>query len=339
MPKTYTHTEIHSAVMAGRRYQPLLRTLGFGSQKLADGDKINFDSATDNLTIAPLVHREAVGQVLSSRGYETTSLTPAYTKPKMSVRYNELSVAPFGTDPKANISEKAKFAQVLTMKAQELDTKISRLQDYMAAKLLVDGKVDITSDSYGNYLLDFQRPAGNSAVPSTLWDATGASPIEDVEAHANKMDKPVASIVVGSLAWSLWRKDPKFNNTIDLNLNSMGHDIMELSGGQMPIDRSWRKVGYHAGLGVNIYLDNTKVEVGGTLELQVPANVVLFIPAPEYGVFGFGQIHDVGAGFKAMPIFWKNYITTDPAIPFIQAHCAPVPFHTNIQSTGKLTVT
>ncbi len=342
MQYPYNHLKIIGALKHERKFSSLLMKLMMGRVLKSDKKTVGFDSVAEDLRIAPLMQPLGEGGVLDKRGYETTTLTPAYTKPKLPITYEELIARKPGQQINGQDSTARRYAEVLKENAQILDGRIERLKAYMLAQLINLGKVSITSPLYGNYLIDFQRPSANTKILTggARWGETGVKPMEDVEDFVQLMNRPIRAIVFGKKAWRLYAKDEDRRTwSMNVNLARLGKtDKLAVDPIQFE-EKLWRKVGHQDLLGVDLYVDMSYVhdEAGNRVQLLDDYGIQ-FIPRASLGVMGYGAIQDPKAKFKAYEIFYKTYELDDPAIPFVQAQSAPVPFHTDMASTGYMRV-
>lgn len=337
----YNHTKIIGAIKTNRKFDSLLMRVMMGLTLPSDKGTVGFDQYAGDMRIAPLMQPTGTGQVMSKEGYETVTLTPAYTKPKMSIKYQELIARPAGVTINGQVSTKKRYAQVLKENAQLLDGKIERLKAFMLSQLAVTGKIDITSPLYGNYTIDFQRPAQNTSLLAgpLRWGEAGISPVDTLEAFIGLMNRPARTIIMGATAWQLYRRDPILKDwMIAKNQERVGNpDKLALNPIQYE-DVAYRKVGHHNLLGCDIYVDSSFVEIDGNKTMLLDPAGVLVIPEKNLGVMGYGAIQDAKAKFSPFEIFYKTYELDDPGIPFVQAQSAPVPFHMDIESTGYMKV-
>lgn len=338
----YNHLKIIGAIGTHRKFDSLLDRLLIGKTLFSDKNEVGFDSFEDDLQIAPLMLPKGSGGVEVKEGYETTTLSPAYTKPKMSICYQELTARARGTAINSQVPTHVRYAQVLQENARILEGRIMRLKAYMLSQLIKTGKVDITSPLYGNYLLDFQRDAANTVIlaGAARWTVSGVSPMDSLEEKLDTLKRPARAIIFGSAAWALYRRDPLFKDMISKRYSDgrlSGNHSLE-DGPIQYEDKLWRYVGHHDSLGVDLYKDSSYVTVSGSDVPLIDPYEVQIIPQADLGVWGYGAIQDVKAEFKAFDIFFKTYELNDPGIPFLQAQSAPVPFHMDINSTMSLTV-
>lgn len=74
--------------------------------------------------------------------------------------------------------EKMILAQVATIKRNH--DAIDNSVILMAVDLLKTGKYTLQSDDYDRNEVDFKRTAALNYTPSTLWNANGATPVDDI---------------------------------------------------------------------------------------------------------------------------------------------------------------
>ena len=337
----YEHIKLIGAIKNYRKFDSLLMRLLMGKTLFSDKNTVAFDTVTDDLTIAPLVRPATPGLIQGKEGYETVTLSPAYTKPKMSVNFSEVIARPAGAQINSNLSNKARYKQILKEDVRLIDGRVERLKAYMLSQLVNDGKVEIMSPQYGNYLLDFQRDAGLTSVlaGALRWGEPGVKPVDDLEDFVGLMDRPTRAIVFSPEAWALYRRDNDIKDWLSKdNLSRLGKaDKLAINPIQYE-EVMWKRVGSHDLMGVDLYVDSSYVMIGGVKTRLVPAHGIQIIPEKNLGVMGYGAIQDSKAKFQAYELFMKTFEMDDPGVPFILGQSAPVPFHTAINATGYLQV-
>ena len=343
MPDLYTHPEIVTTIQTGRGYQPLWTQVGIGSAIFSEAESVGFEKVASHMTIAPIVVPETKGIPLKTQGSETVTLMPAYTKPQYLVRHNDVIARPSHFCPAAMPNKASKYRDALVTHANNLNSAVNRLKDYMTAQVFINGKVSITARNGANYNIDFNRPSANekTLAAAKKWTAADVSPRDSLSEFIDGLDKPTATVIFDAKSWLLFKADKGLKDDLDLNYrHPSGVSTVDNTNVQMPVDKGWRYLGYWASMGVDLYLEKSKLPTGngGALENIMPDNTVICLPAASYGVMGYGSIQDPAADYSALPIFFKQFMENDPAIPVIQAQSAPVPFCTSIESTGKLIV-
>ena len=322
--QTYDTVTLGAVVRALPRALPFLLEKFFPTVRLFNGKKIAFDDIATDRRIAPFVSPVEAGQVVSARGSVMKDFTPAYIKPKHLVDPNRIVDRLPGESIGGDITIGGRRDTVIADNLRmERDAILYRLE-WMAAKVVLDGKVTISGEKYPTVEVDFGRdPALTKVLTGTaLWtDTVNSDPIEDIENWSSEKDGPTTDIPMGKAAWAAFRKHPKVKDVLDTNIRGT---------------ESWLEIGPGAGEDVRlagilsgtmrVWVYSAEYEDDdGNYVPYVPDNRVILSSPALQGVRAYGAIMDGEANYQAVEYFLKHWVTNDdPFAEYTMTQSAPL---------------
>ena len=194
----------------------------FPNRPVFDRDDVPLAEVTAEHDLAPLVSPQQPGKPFdTTQSGEVRTVKPAYYKPKNQVtpaetfeialleRLRTAGIISTGNQ-KLSDQEKMLISQVAVMKRNH--DAIDNSVILMAVDLLKTGKYTLQSDDYDRNEVDFKRTAALNYTPSTLWNANGATPVDDIRRMLERQleaDGGEAEVALMSgLVWqSLWNNE------------------------------------------------------------------------------------------------------------------------------------
>ncbi len=295
-------------------------------------EEVHFDSDNKPRRIAPFVHPLKEGRLIESEGYVTSTLKPAYLKPKTVFDATRPLKRIMGEPITGAMSPEARMSALVSQDLMDHINMIRRRKEVMAGEALTAGTVTIAGDGYPSQVVNFGRAAGHSIDLSggaAEWGDAGISPVENIETWSELVLKTsgagVTDVVFTPSAWSLFRADTKFAQAVDLL--RAGSDAVNYSAristglnylGQMGQRRLW------------IYYDWYVNEAGTEVPIIADNRVILGSASIE-GVQLHGAIKDHQAGYVATEYWSKSWVQEDPSVRYLMTQSAPLvaPFRAN----------
>lgn len=321
------------------------RNLLFPQVVTFEDEYIDFEKIREGRKLAPLVVPMAQGRPVYSEASQLTRLKPAYLKPKDPVspgrvikrRPGENLFAPNNMSPQQRYN--AIIGDILRAHRETID----RREEWMAAKAIIDGKVLLEAEDFPTTLVDYQRESSHTVTltGAQAWNAPGyaGSRMDDLQQWIDRVRRakfggPVNRLTVGAGVLEYLLKDDDVKRQLDTQVRGTNAD---LNTGL----RAGEYVEYIGKLGPNLELwvntDFFEDETGSAQPFLEEGDVVLSGPS-VMGVRCFGAILDAKAGFNAMTVFPKMWMSEDPAVTFVMSQSAPLPVPVNPNCTLKATV-
>ncbi len=321
----------------------------FGRQINFTTEDIMFDKVTGTRRLAPFVSPVVQGRVMRTRGFETKTFRPAYTKPKHVVDPNRQFSRMAGEALGGSSTPDARWNAAVAENLREERSAIQRLWNWMAAMAVIDGEVTIAGEDYPTSVVSFGRDAGLTVAlaADARWGEVAADPLGDIadlrKLAFEKSGSPITRLTMGLDAFDLFFADEKvaallktelgaIPRTSDSTLSAMG------SPGQ-PFEYRGVLQGANGQGRLEIYTYNEQYEDedGVTQSIMSSYDVVGTGPGLN-GTRCFGAIRDKRAGLQALPIFPKMWDQEDPSVTYTMTQSAPLMVPGNPDNSFKITV-
>jgi hypothetical protein len=303
---------------------------------------ISIDVKQGGQRLAPFVSPCVEGRPVRRDGFETRTFMPAYIKPKMPLTPCDVMTRRPGEAFMGSMSASDRMALQISDDLRSMMDRIENRIEWMAAKTLTFGFVDVVGDGYPLTRVDFLRPATNQTIlaGANLWSATTSVPIQNIESWATAVSLAqggtVTDIVLGSNVFAQLSKHADFKAFYNFQqplggplpniLPSVMDDDGKIYRGYLGSFRLWS---YNA-----TYLD----ELTGLSTFYIPANDVILIARQSLeGRRAFGAIQD-SQSLQAVPFFPKQWENNDPSIVFTMVQSAPLTIPGNVNSVFRATV-
>ena len=306
------------------RFQPFLLSLFFPTTRLFDSKKIAFDDIAEDHRIAPFVSPIEAGQVMHDRGSTLKDFMPAYIKPKHLVDPMRVLDRRPGEAIGGAMAPNARRNAVITDNLMKEREAIMKRLEWMAAQVMLTGKVVVSGEKYPTTEVDFGRTAALTKVltGAALWTDDASTPLDDIEDWSGELAGPSSDIIMGADAWKAFRKRADVKEALDTQIRGT-QSSLEIGAG----NGEWYQLkGTLSGtIRVWVYSAYYEAEGTGTPTKYVPDNRVILSSQALRGIRAFGAIRDGDAGYQAMEMFPKNWTTNDdPFAEYTMTQSAPL---------------
>lgn len=316
-------------------FEPFLLNMFFPHLVTFGTSTISFDDVAEDMRLAPFVSPLVAGKVMKTKGGNLKTFKPAYLKPKDVVDPERVLMRRPGEAIGGQMSPQARRNAIIADILSSHRKKILRRIEFMAAQVLLKGKVIVEGEDYPTVEVDYGRDAANTValVGNARWGEATATPLDDIENWAAQAEAPITTLVMDRHAYRNFAKNVDVKNVLDGRRNSrstleVGPDTGRLYSykGTLSGDLEvWVYSGY--------YRDDTGKKIP-----FLPENTVIAGSAALDGVRAFGAIMDAEAGYQALEMFPKNWISHDPAVEFVMTQSAPLPIPRRVDAVVAATV-
>lgn len=303
--------------------------LCFPRQQNFDTDTIDFDMVDKQRILAPFVAPTVAGKVMKQHGFTTKQFRPAYVKTKGTVDPRRVFKRMAGEAYTGTMSpNERRQAIIADMLGEHLEAH-TRRREWMAVNALVEDQVVVSGEDYPTQTVTFGR-AANQKVALTgtaAWGESAAAILDNIELWSERVFEASGyaptHLIMGLTAWSKFRKDANVQKALDINFRggTSGINVFEAGNGQYAQYRGMFGTG---SLQVWTYNDTYIDEAGNSQPMMNQKKVVLLNPAGIEGVRAFGAIIDPQAGYQAVDLYSKNWISDDPAAEWLMTQSAPL---------------
>lgn len=301
-----------------------------------DTEEIFFDVDDDKPRLTPFVHPLVAGQVVQSKGFETNSFKPAYTKDKRVHRPDRALRRSIGEAIGGTLSPDQRRAANVRRDLEDQLDMLTRRQVVMGSEALRTGQVTVKGDQYPEKVVNFGRAAGLTVTltGAAQWGQSGISPVDNLETWISTLQDESGAVpnvvVMDTKAWQFVKADPKFKDAIDTRRG--GQSNAEL--GPITLDRSTRArlVGNLGDVQLWVYNESYVDPADGSTKKVLPDNTVIIGDTINVeGTRSFGAILDEDAGIQPRAFFSKSWLEQDPSVRYLLMQSAPltVPYRPN----------
>lgn len=275
------------------------------------------------------VRRGSEGQLVDKVGFETTSFTPPYLKPKTVITPADLRKRVPGESIFVS-GQLAPSAEAFVAKQIDMidNDIIVRNIETQAMQALFDGVV-VARDENKNVLasIDFGRDISLTYTEGTVWSATTAK-ITKTARVASRLIQKLSGYSVNVALMGSDAAEEFLSN--DLLQKSLSKDWASRGGLSYDLrDNGGVWLGYADGVDYWAYEEYYIDPADDVEKLLIPAKKVLYtsMNAPASQLYGALELKDQPMGARGVKA-WEVY---DPEATVVQVHSAPllVPHHVN----------
>lgn len=284
--------------------------------------------------LAPFVAPTAQGRVISGQGSRLQRFSPAYVKPKSVIDPTKVIARQPGEFIYNTMSLGQKRLAVIAEEIKEHKTRIANREEWLAAAAIIDGRVTIAGEDYPTQEVNFGRDASLDSVliGTARWNQGTGEPLTDIlgmRRNVNRLSGAVANrLIFGADAWDLFVErlglnNPTTGSLLDRNFRGSDTDITRMLNGYEGAEYAGRFTGSNgASFECWVYTGTYDDDNGDTQPFMNPLDVVGV--GPVDGVRCYGAIMDAGAGYRALPVFMKNWENQDPSVEYILSQSSPL---------------
>lgn len=321
----------------------------YGRQINFDTEEVMFDRVQGNRRIAPFVSPVVQGRVMRTRGYETRTFRPAYTKPKHVVDPNRVFSRLAGEGISGTLSPDARWNAAVAENLREERNAIQRLWNWMAAMATIHGEVTISGEDYPTQVVNFGRDAGLTRILTltSRWGEADADPLKDIAdlrtLSFQKSGSGITRLTMGLEAFDRFYADEKVQKLLKTELGAVPRtsdsQLSALGSPGEPFEYRGILQGANGQGRLEIYTYNEQYEdeAGVTQSIMDPLDVV----GTGNGLQGtrcYGAIRDKRAGLQALPIFPKMWDQEDPSVTYTMTQSAPLMVPGNPDNSFRIKV-
>jgi hypothetical protein len=285
--------------------------------------------------LAPFVAPNVQGRVIDTQGSRVIRFKPAYVKVKSVLDPTKALARVPGEYIYNNLTNEQRRLANLAENLREQRSRIENREEWLAARAIIDGTVLISGEDYAPHQVDFGRdPSLTVTLTGTaVWSNAQSDPLGDIlsaKRQINKLSGGVTSrIVFGVDAWDAFAQrlgldNPGIGNLLDTNFRGSDTDVSRILNGYEGVEYAGRVRGSSgAGFDAYVYSGGYDDDTGANVPL-LKATQVVGIANNFDGVASYGAIMDAEAGYRALPIFVKNWKNDDPSVEYVMSQSAPL---------------
>lgn len=321
-------------IVAPRRF--LIETF-FHSQRCFDVEKVDIDIKKGNRDVAAFVHPFENGVLVENAGYETVTVAPGYTKEFMPVRPNQTVKRLFGEDLSKPLNPQQRLQRILGENLDTLDTRINRLEEFMAAQALINGKVIIKGKSM-DHQVDFGYETGKQKIilsGGSCWDTSTGDPMYDLddwsEAIAERCGIAPDIVIVGKRVAKSLLDNQKIKDRLDIK----NFDVGQIQIRNTP-EMKKKGIIYHgtlapSNLPIYSYSEKSYNPITNKVESLIPDDAVLVGSTNAGCEMLYGLVQNLHA-LTGLPRFPHSWAELNGSARYVQLESAPLPSLYNVDA-------
>lgn len=306
----------------------LLNTF-FSRVKTFNTKRVLIDIKQGDRDIPAYVHPLEKGHLVENAGYETKYVDPCYTKEFKAITADDTVTRLFGEDFLTPLTPLEREQRLLGQGLNDLDTRVCRLEEVMAAQALVNGSIYVKGEKQ-SFKLDLGYTAGRQKLVlsgDSCWDKNG-DPMLDLDRWSGTIAErcgiaPTIIIVGQRVLYSILD-----NEKVAKRLDNRNFHLGEIRTGQEQLLAD-QGVIYHGSLApsnIPIYTYNEKYRnpVTGNVEPLIPDDCVLIGCKSAGCQMLYGMIQNIYS-LQSLPRFPHSWTEQDGSARYIQLESAPLP--------------
>ena len=310
------------------RAEAFLRNRYFGTTVLSEQEEIVFDKILPDRELAPFVHPDVPGKDAANRGFQATSLKPAYVKPQNTLRPSGSLIRMPGERPGGAMSPEQRYAYNIAQILDDQDMRITRREEHMCSEVMRTGKVIVEGENYPTQTVDFQRDAALTIALSgaARWGEAGVDPYDDVEDWIELLALTSGftgrDVLLGPGAASLLKRSERFQKILDNRRQAGGS--MEMGPVSTGAEGKYSAVLGQIGEVTFVQYSQSYTNKGVKGNFWPSYGVGVIDPQGFMGHFGYGAILDDQAllPMERFPDMWRE---KNPSRTVLQTQAAPLP--------------
>ena len=325
----------------------MLQDLLFKNTTLYVTESVDIDVYKGKRRMAPFVNPLQAGKIVERLGYSTKTYKPPYIKPKIPTTAADLLVRQPGEMLYgSNVTPEQRAMEQLIKDLQMLNDMITRREEWMAVKALVDGQITVIGEGVAD-VIDFQMLATHKPVLSgeSLWSAADtADPIADIRKWKRMAAQDSGkNLNVGIMSPDVYDAllaclEAKANTAL---LSSTQVDLGKIDPTLLPDGVTY--LGRIKSLGMDFYsyeewyLDPMNGPANEVEQPMIPSGKIVLADTTAYLARHYGAIKDLEC-MAAVARFPKSWMEDDPSVRMVMVQSAPLPVPHQIDSVVSATV-
>jgi len=298
----------------------------FTREFLFDTEEVDFDIVTVDRKIAPFVMPTVAGKPQRERGFVVNKHKPAYIKVKNNLNPRRTLERQPGEQFGGSLSPAAREAALLAAYLADHRDQVERRWNWMAAQAMLNGSITLSGDEYPTTTVDFGRAAGQTITlgSGSRWGESGIVALDNLETWSttvfNAVGYPVDVVIMGTTAWTAFRKDTNVQALMDLRRGTDrlgGLDIVPGSGAPLQYKGTDGQRQYY------VYAEAYDTDESTTVNMMDPRDVLLVATAAIAGARCYGAILDMES-LQAQSMFVKSWTIPEPSARVVLTQSAPM---------------
>lgn len=221
----YTTAQLLAVTEKKFKFDPLFLRIFFRESYPFSTEKVYLSQIPGLVNMALYVSPIVSGNVIRSRGGNTSEFTPGYVKPKHEVN-PQMTLRRLPDEDPQNLADPAyRRRRIILQNMKDEELAIAQVEEMQAVSAVLYGKYTMTGDKFDPVEVDMGRSAVNNITQAggAAWsgkDKETYDPTEDIEAYALNASGVVNIIVFDPKGWALFRSFKAVREKLDTRRGS-----------------------------------------------------------------------------------------------------------------------
>lgn len=315
-----------------------LKNMFFPTPRTFVTEAVDVDYYKGKRKMAPFVSPRLPGQIMERSGFTTQTYKPPLVKPKKILTVGDLQTRLAGEHIYSGKSPDDRAIELLASDLAELDSAITRREEWLAAQILFTGKADMVGEGV-NQTIDFTFTNKVVLAGTDKWNDPASDPIKKLEEMRLEVIRtsgltPDVAILASDVV-PYYRNNPIVQKLLD----NKGISIGNIDPKSLPNGATY--IGTITSLGMDLYsydewyLDDETDPLNPIEKPFVPSGTVMVASTRARSTMLYGAVMlAVDSQFVTyegarIPDSWMQ---KDPAARFAQVHSRPLPVPHEVNS-------
>ena len=269
-----------------------LRDRLFGVVSTTDADLVSIEFYRGRQKLAPFCGRYSKGIAVAREKTQLSLFAPPFCKPNRMLHADDLLRRNIGGS-KNGSNATNRDAELLLIDQQELDTSISRTENWMCSQVLFSGKVQCKDGDTGELTSEIDYGPISRTVTTKPWSDPTADPLTDLKAAQRLVSGACGYaanfIVMGRLAGDAFESNAKVLESYNKLHIQPGTLTAEFEQFGVVLLGNWR--------GIPLYVSEEQYEdTDGTMQYYVPEKEVLVAATGIQNVMAYAGVAQASDG-------------------------------------------
>ncbi|MFK4824841.1 major capsid protein [Paenochrobactrum sp. BZR 588] len=329
MENLFSTVALVTVIEARDRPTAWIRDTFFANGFQSDTEEIAFDKLKRRRNVAPFVSPLVPGRERAIRGRQTTMFTPAYVKPKNTIRAGEGMRRRPGERIGGEMTAEERYLQTVTDTLYDQDDEITRREEIMASEALRSGKIIVKGEDYQTQIIDYGRAADLTVAltGADRWGEGGINVRKSIRDWATRValrsGGTATEVILGAEAAELLQTDEEIRQLLDNRRQAGG----EMQLGPIAAGAEDMVAVYLGSIGQFNFWQYTQLfqdDEGNDIEVWPSFGVGVVSKTQLQGFTAHGAIQDVQAQLKPLSRFPKMWVQEDPSATLMMTQSAPL---------------
>lgn len=319
-----------------------LKRLFFSTVETYPTEKVDVDIQIGTRHMAPFVSTTSPGKTVDRTGFSTETYTAPLIAPKRPITVEDIQTRVPGEHIYSGNDPAARQGELLRGDLVELDTMITRREEWMCREALISSSVRILGDDVDRTII-FPRDASLAVgllAAADRWDAATA----DIPAQIREWRRMIVQLTgatPNTMLLSAEAADALLaNSNLRTALNTLRMDLGQIAPELR--DSGATYIGTLAGTGIDLWTyDEWFIEpVSGREDPMIPEKTILLGATNARTAMRYSSVPVVDGesiGMVRSPRVPESWIERDPAVRWLKLSARPLPVP--VQNNAFLTAT